>query len=372
MPGQIGETMKFMTRASTRLILTVCLLLPAGCGSRDGDGNSPESEKDSGTPVEVMTIEPADITSFVTATGAVDALYDARVSAETSGRVEAVLHEVGSEVERGGAVIRLDATTQRLNMKQAEARLRVAGATRVKAERDLKRMEELFAGHDIAEAEIEQARLLAEQAQGEHELAEASYWLAKKAFEDAWISAPFTGEVTATHVDIGEMISQGQAAFTIVQIDTVKIQVDISAADIGRVEATQPAEISVTALPDMSFRGEVSTVAIKASESTRTYPVEIVVDNRDHRLRPGMLADVGIVTGRRADVIAIPLDAVLQRNGSSVAFIEENGIAVERKLEIALQRGEEIIVTRGLATGERLIVVGQHSLEDGRKVIVTD
>jgi RND family efflux transporter MFP subunit len=174
------------------------------------------------------------------------------------------------------------------------------------------------------------------------------------------------------YVNVGEMVSTGMPVYTIVQIDTIRIDVNVSASDVGRLSEKMPAEVRIAALPDAQFSGWVSAVGVKADEVTRTYPVEVTVENHDHRLMPGMLADVKIITGRENDAIAIPLDAVLERKGSSVVFVEQNGRAIERKVEISSEHGAEAVVSSGLTPGEKLIVIGQHSLEDGRKVTVTD
>jgi RND family efflux transporter MFP subunit len=361
-----------MTRASLTFVLLGVLAL-AGCGGGNNDGEDPpETGVTSGVPVEIIVVNTTDITDFVDATGTVNALYDADVSAETSGRVERILKDVGNRVSAGDVVIELDGTTQRLNLQQNEARLRMAEASRTKAERDLRRMEGLFKESDISESELEQARLIAEQAIGEYELAEAAYGLARKALNDTGIESPFDGEVTGVYAEIGEMVAPGQIVYTVVQADTVEIKADLSAADIGRVRKRLPVEIYSTAFPDTCFPGVVSAVAVKAGEATRTFPIEIVAENEDHLLKPGMLADVRIVTGNRQGVIAIPPDAVLERDGREVVFVERNGVAIEKEVEVSGEQSEQIMVLSGLIAGERLIVVGQHSLEDGRAVIVTD
>jgi len=354
------------------ILVLIGALLFTGCGDGSNDENSPGTYATEGVPVEIITINTVDIVNTVDATGAVSALYDADVSAETSGRVVSIPHDVGSRVEKGDAVIQLDDAVQRFNLQQSDARLKIAKAALTKAEKDLGRMEDLFANEDISQNDIEQARLRAEQARGEYQAAEAAFGLAKKALDDVGIAAPFNGEVTATYVDVGEMVSPGLVVYTIVEVDTAKIKVDISASDIGKLRDGLPVEVYVTALPDETFHGEVSAVAVKANEMTRTFAVEILVENLDHRLRPGMLASVRIIIGSREGVIAVPLDAVLKRDGNNVVFVEQEGRAIERNIEISSELGEEVVISSGLAVGDHLIVVGQHNLEDGRKVLVTD
>jgi RND family efflux transporter MFP subunit len=350
----------------------ILILLIAGCGN--SDESSAGDENTVGTPVEVITVTTSDIVSSIEATGVVEARYDADVSSEAVERVVEIVHDVGSRVSLGEPVIQLDDDRARFNLQQAEAQFSIARVARDKAEKDIKRMRELYAAEDVdvSDSEMEQAELMAEQARGEFELADAALKLSRKALDDTGIRAPFDGVVTATYVNVGEMVVQGQIAYTIVQVDTIEIEVGISGTDIARVRAQLPVEIRTTAIPDRLFRGEVASVALKASEMTRTYAVKILSENMDNGLRPGMLADVSIITGLYEDVIAIPMDAVIQRNGRQTVFVEQSGIAVEREITVTSIHGEQMVISSGISAGERLIVSGQQSLQDGREVIVTD
>lgn len=358
--------------SNTLALIFLAALLIAGCSDSNNNSDSSEDDASRYLPVEVEIVRTGDLLNFVVATGTVYALYDADVSAETSGRVTEIVRQVGSYVESGQVVVTLDEATQILNLQQSRARLKIAEAAHSKAERDLERMERLFADGDISISEIEQARLLAQQSEGEHELAEATTGLAEKAFDDTRIGAPFDGEITAVYVDVGEAVALGQIVYTVVQTDTVKIKVDVSAADIALVHSGLPAEISTTVFPDTFFAGEVSAVAVKSNQATRTYLVEVLAENYERSLRPGLLADVRIVTGREANAIAIPLDAILRRNGKDVVFVEQNGISHMREVEISSERGSEAVIASGLSAGEKLIVVGQHNLRDGQKVLITE
>lgn len=351
----------------------ILILLTAGCGDGD-DASSTGDVNTAGTPVEVVTVTTTDIVSSIDATGVVEARYDADVSAEAAGRVVEIVHDVGSQVSVGEPVIQLDDDRARFNLQQAEAQFSIARVARDKAEKDIKRMRELYVAEDVdvSESEMEQAELMAEQARGEFELADAALKLSQKALDDTGIRAPFDGAVTATYVNVGEMVVQGQIAYTIVQVDTIEIEVGISGTDIAGVRKHLPVEIRTAAIPDRLFRGEVASVALKANEVTRTYAVKILSENMDNDLRPGMLADVSIITGLFEDVIAIPIDAVIQRNGRQTIFVEQGGVAMEREITVASIHGVQMVISNGISAGERLIVSGQQSLQDGRKVIVTD
>jgi len=352
------------------LLIAVALLLLscAGEGDNEIDGNGEVTA----VPVEIEIVQARDMQTEIKATGVVRAHYDANVSAETFGRVLRIVNDVGSRVATGDDVIELDDRTQRLDVQKSRAQLDIAAASDSKGQSDLVRMEKLYLTKDISESEIEQARLLAATTRGEHELAKAVLGLAEKALADTRVSAPFDGEITAVYADVGEMIAAGQIAFTVVQIDTLEIRIDISAADISKLAVGQPAVVTVPAFPGDLFHGVVKSIAVKASESTRTYPVEVLLANSSNSIKPGMLANISITIGRQEGVIVVPVSAVLRRNGNTVVFVDVNSTAKSQAVTVSSERGAEAVISSGLSAGDRLIVVGQNSLQDGSAIVVTD
>lgn len=350
-------------------IFTLAFLILACGGSSENAVPDAESK---GVPVEIVTVEAEDIDVRVERSGVVEALYDADVAAETSGPVEEIVRDVGDRAEKGDPVILLDDETQTLNLQKASASLRVAKAAQEKAKRDLERMESLFESNDISETELEQARLLAEQTAGEYELARAAHGLAEKAVRDARIPAPFGGEIAEIYVSVGEMVNMGQPAYAIVETDTIRIYIDISAGDLTKVRPGQPAELTVESYPGEVFPGVLRAVSSKADPATRTYQAEIRVANPDAKLKPGMLAEVSLITRTMNDVVAIPGDAIVERDNASVVFVADGNTAARRSVTITERIGGRVIVTGGVNSGESLIVVGQHGLSDGDKIIITE
>ncbi|MBU1319318.1 MAG: efflux RND transporter periplasmic adaptor subunit [candidate division Zixibacteria bacterium] len=352
------------------LLIAIALLLLSCAG--DSDSEIDVNVETTAVPVEIAIVQASDVQEEIDATGVVRAHYDANVSAETFGRVLRIVNDVGSKVAAGDDVIELDDRTQRLDVQKSRAQLDIAAASDAKMQSDLIRMEKLYLTKDISESEIEQARLLATTTRGEHELTKAVLGLAEKALADTRVSAPFGGEITAIYADVGEMVAAGQIAFTIVQIDTLEIHFDVPAADISSLAVGQPAVVTVPAFPGNLFHGIVKSIAIKASESTRTYPVEVLLANSSNGIRPGMLADVGITTGRQEGVIVVPASAVLRRNGKTVVLVDVNSTAKSKAVTVSSERGAEVVISSGLAAGDRLIVIGQNSLQDGSAIVVTD
>jgi RND family efflux transporter MFP subunit len=113
-------------------------------------------------------------------------------------------------------------------------------------------------------------------------------------------------------------------------------------------------------------------VSSKADPATRTYQAEIRVANPDALLKPGMLADIKLITRTMNDVVTIPGDAIIERDGESVVFVVDGNTASRRKLSVSERIGDRVVITDGVNPGEFLVVVGQHGLSDGNKVIITE
>lgn len=323
-------------------------------------------------PVEVLIVRGGDVSESVDAVGTVEALYDADVSAETSGQLLSIASDVGSWVFSGDAVLLLDDETQMLQLDRIKAQLDIAEAAYEKAVKDLVRIEELHASRDISETEFEQTKLMAKTAKGEYDLALASHALGMKALDDTRISAPFDGEITSVYVDPGEMVTTGQIVYTIVRTDTIEINVEVSIEEALSLWTGMNVDIMSRSIPDTVFYGVVHSVSVKASEATKRYPVRVLVPNACGILLPGMHTDIKIITGNLSNAITVPPDAVLNRNGAKVVFVVENDLAVMKEVSIAAQGSNNIVLSSGIAAGEALVVVGQHSLRDGQEVTITE
>ncbi len=360
--------MRNVAQAITAGLIT---LLIAACGGESSDNNN-VSDGPQAVPVEVMIVQRGDVSRYVDAVGTVEALYDADISAETSGQLLSIASDVGSWVFSGDAVVILDDETQMLQLDICKAQLDIAEAAHEKAVKDLVRIEDLYASHDISESEFELTRLMAKSAKGELDLALASHALGLKVLDDTRISAPFDGEITAVYVDPGEMVALGQIVFTIVRTDTIEINVEVSVEDALSLWPGMDADIRSRSIPDTVFYGILHSVSVKASEVTKRYPVRVLVPNECGTLLPGMHTEIRIITGSISDAIIVPLDAILNRNGKRVVFVVENGVAVMREVSIVAKQSTDVVLSSGIAAGETLVVVGQHSLRDGQEVTITE
>jgi len=189
-------------------------------------------------------------------------------------------------------------------------------------------------------------------------------------FTKAEVRAPINGTVIRYYVDIGDAVipqepMPQEPVLNIAYMDKVKIVVNVGEKDIPKVRKDEKVHISVVAYPGESFLGKVVRVAPAVDPRSRKLNVEVEVDNKDRRLKPGMYADVDIIYKEHKNVLVVPRIAVLEKEGRDILFTVEDGRARLREVKTGASDEERIEIVEGLKEGESVIVEGNYGLPDG-------
>jgi RND family efflux transporter MFP subunit len=336
--------------------------------------------------------------SVLDASGYVTARRLATVSAKVTGRVRDVLIEEGMRVEEGQVLARLDdtdAAAQRAlsaaQLESARSQLAEIRTNLVNAEREAARQDELATRKLTSAQAVDAARtaaaaLRARLTSTERQVgvAERSLALAEIEVDNTIVRAPFAGVVTVKAAQPGEMISPLSAGGsftrtgigTIVDMDSLEIQVDVNENFIGRVQPEQPVEATLNAYPEWKIPARVIAIIPTADRTRATVKVRIGFETGDTRIVPDMGVRVAFLDESAAKPAAEPLPGVLvpraalRREGErDVAFVL-NGDAVARR-EVVLgtvSAGDLRQVVSGVAAGDRVVVSGPEQLEDGQRV----
>jgi len=334
--------------------------------------------------------------SVLDASGYVTARRQATVSAKITGKVTEVLIEEGMRVNEGAVLARLDDMEARQQLAMARAQLAHArsqdGEIRAQleqAERDYVRAQELFKRQLVAEQSLDAARAQRDMlraklvaAQELVRVATESVSMAEVQLDNTVIRAPFGGIVIAKSAQPGEMISPISAGGgftrtgigTIVDMDSLEIQVDVNESFINRVVAGQPVEATLNAYPDWKIPGSVIAIIPTADRSKATVKVRIAIRSKDARIVPDMgvrVAFLGAAPSAPAPVatgVLVPAEAV---RGDAV-FVYAEGKVERRAVTPGQAIGTEREIVKGLRAGERVVVAPPASLRDGSAVRVTD
>ena len=191
-------------------------------------------------------------------------------------------------------------------------------------------------------------------------------------FEKAPVESPLRGIVGRIFVDKGQNVNTQTQVALVVNMDKVKISLDIPEIHLPRISLGQKAKITLDAYPDEVFMGEVSKISPVLDLETRSAPVEISVDNPKHILNSGMFAKVKLILSERKGVPVILKEGVIGRAPELYVFAVKDKKAALRKITLGIRRGEYYEVTSGLKEGDLVVVLGQQRLREGSEVITEE
>lgn len=352
------------------LLAAAALVLAAGCGRQPAE--NPEAEAapapEVATPVRVITLAEEPFELGVHLSGGTEARYEVEIVAQLAGEVERFDAEPGDRLAEGDLILAVDARPYRAAVDQARAGVLAAESALRQADRELERSRELKARGRISDAEFEGVELMQLQAKSGLLGARAGLTQAELMLEDAEIRAPFTGRLAFKGVDVHEQIAPGMPVAAVVDLSGIVVRGGVGERDAVRLSPGMAAEVVVPALGEAAFPGRVTNVGVRSHPATRSFEVEIRVDNPEGRILSGMAARAKVVVETMSGVIAVPESAIVEQYGKPVLFVVTDGRAERREVSLGERDGDRVLVASGLAGGERLIVKGQWSVRDGLAV----
>ena len=334
--------------------------------------------------------------SVLDATGYVVARRMATVSAKVTGRVRDVRIEEGQRVEEGQVLATLDpvdADAQRAlaasQVNAAQSQIGSVQAQLKEAEANAARLGALVGQKLISRAQYEQSvaardalRAQLATAQRNAQVARDGLRIADNGVDNTVVRAPFAGVVIAKSAQPGEIVSPLSAGGgftrtgigTIVDMDSLEVEVEVGEAFIGRVKPGMPTETVLNAYQDWKIPGKVIAIIPTADRGKATVKVRVGLDAKgDPRIVPDMGARVGFLEDAKPAQAAkpgvlAPAAAIVQRDGKDVAFVVVDGKAMQRTLALGRTLGEDREVLQGLAGGDAVVLDPPEQLVDGVRV----
>jgi RND family efflux transporter MFP subunit len=359
------------------LSLAVILIFAAGCGNKDQQGTG----IDKPLPVTVSKAKKENISTKTIITGKVTPLSEVVLIPKIAGKVAQVTVDVGSAVKKGSTLVKLDTTDLQISLNSAATGLQSARLTHNQAvlnynnARDnYDRMVSLYNEGAISKQQLEQAELsynLARDSMNAPAVASAQNQVAniKNQISNGTITSPIDGEIAMRSIDPGEMASPTQPVMTVVNIDKVYIEGTVAESDVAMVSEGQKVTVKVDAAGG-TFEGSVKILSPVANAQTKGYPIKIEINNSGHKLKPGMFAEIQMVTKSKNDAVVILKEALVIRGSDKVLYIVKNGVVEERKVTTGIEGDDKVEISAGLTVGEEFVIEGQQSLFDKAKVTV--
>ncbi len=338
------------------------------------------------------------------ASGYVIARRQATVSAKVTGKIEEVLVEEGMAVERGQVLARLDDVLDRAELALAQARLRaaesavrefeisLADARRTLDRRQELRQRDLASQSDVDQAstQVERFEVLLQARRDDVAIARLTVELQQQRVDELTIRAPFSGVVVAKAAQPGEMVSPISAGgghtrtgiCTIVDMNSLEIEVDVNEAYIQRVVTGQPATAVLDAYPNWEIPARVIAVVPTADRQRATVRVRVGFEESDARILPEMGVRVRFLEPEQvvadgnqepARGYLLPASAIRREDGRNVVFVVSGGRVERRGVQVSEQRGDEVVVSAGVRADEQVVAAAQHAaLRDGQRARISN
>lgn len=341
-------------RIAAALVAAVAALqLLTGCKPRSGAGGPPGGFPP--TQVVAVAAKSQPVTESLSLVGSIAANEMVELQSETEGVIQEILFAEGQRVTKDQLLFRLDDTKLAAAVAESESNFKLSQA-------NFERAKQLFKGTLVSQQEYDQASAT-------FDLNQATLGLKQRQLKDARINAPFAGISGARKVSPGQVITKGTVLTALVDLDPVKVEVNVPERYLQRLKIGQPLDFTVAAFPGEKFHGEVYFISPQINENLRTALVKARIPNPDAKLLGGMFASMELTLQVRDAAIVIPEPALMSNGDNfSVFVVDKDGKAQIRPVQVGLRLAGKAEVVKGVSMGEMVVVEGVQKLGPGSPV----
>ncbi len=304
----------------------------------------------------LFQLEPTPIRDRLNLPGSIEPWTQLELMAKVAGTITEVLVREGDKVKEGDVLARIEANDYTIALKRAKAAHKLAKA-------EFERDKAVYAKGVIPTAELDTKETTMQTAMADVENAELM--LAR-----CTITAPMDGVIRRLDAKIGLLLSVGDPIGEMLHIDRVKAVVGIPESDISAIRKLNEVDLTLKALDGLVVTGKKHFLSPSPDTAARLYRLELALDNSDGEILPGMFIRANVVKRAVDDAIVIPFYSVISRNNEQYVFIEENGLAKKRHVQLGIMENWMVQVTEGLEPGEKILIEGHRDVEHDQKVKV--
>lgn len=338
--------------------------------------------------VETGKIKKGDMYDAGIFSGSIEAESKFQVAPKISGRIKKVNFNIGDSIKNGDIVAELDDEELVLAVQQSESALEIAKANYNESgelleisKREYNRVQTMRKQKVASEVEVENASAdyktrsakhminKSQLSQSEASLAKEKLKLAYSKVDSSWNSGSDTRFVAERFLDEGAMVTANTPIISVIDIDTLKVVIDVVERDYFKIHQGMEASVIPTAMPEKAFTAKVSRVAPMLDEVSRQARIELTLDNRNHELKPGLFVSVKIIYDNHKDTTIVPIEALVTRDEKEGVFLVDETAKVGRFVPVksGYRNSKEVEICTPEITG-RVVTLGQHLLEDGMSV----
>lgn len=369
------------------LISTIAIgsaLLISNCGKPNKANTVPEERI---IPVNVTTVTNGSVENKINFLGDIKAYREVNVYSTIPEKITSLNVDINDVVQKGDVLATVNDIKIRQGVLQAEAGLASAKAQYENVSTEWNRIQKLYKESAVSKSQYDAVRTQKEAAEAAVKQLSAGLKSAKEQLADTKIKAPISGIISARNFNFGDQTSPQYPAFTIVDMDTVKIYIDIVEYQVAQIKEGQKALIRVTGYPNKVFEGVVAKVYPTLNPLSRSVKAEIVVDNEDLPLKPGMYANVVVITDRKDNVPVIPPYSIIEKTnleylGGEISntrvktekyvYVIREDIAYQKQIATGIEEAKAIEIINGINIGDVIVTRGQHDLSDSTPVRIIE
>ncbi len=322
--------------------------------------------------VVTAAVEQGEIRPPLILVGTAEPRYTAEVACEVDGLVEQLTVRRGDRVHKGDLLAKQRTLPLKLRLQESRAQLREVLARIEKAQADVRRAERLFDQKFISEEQLQERRTdLDALGQRERRL-RAAIRIVEDSLARMEIRAPFDGSIVAERTEVGQWLDAGDPVIVLSDLSVIHIMVPIPEQQIHRITRGGSVAVTIDALPGRALSGTISAIVPRADTGSRSFPVQVNVENRDGAILAGMLARVTFHPVTLAAALVVPKDALVpQPEGGGYLVKVSNGTASWVQVKVLESYGDRYAVeplNKDLAAGDRVIVRGNERVRPGQTV----
>ncbi|MFA6335078.1 MAG: efflux RND transporter periplasmic adaptor subunit [Bacteroidales bacterium] len=325
------------------------VLLLGSCSSNKQKDNSDAGSK--AVSVKVVEVNKQMVDQKVEFTGNIEPFVKNNISSAAAQRIEKIYVEVGSRVQKGQLLVQMES----VNYSQARSQLE-------NLKLDLSRIEALYKAGGVAAQQYDQMKT-------QVDVAEQSI---KNLAENTKLLSPISGVVTQRNFDNGDLAT-GMPILVVMQIQPVKILINISEEYFPQVKIGTPVQIKLDVYEGKIYQGKVSLIYPTIDPSTRTFQAQVSIANANSEIRPGMFARATVNFGTKERVV-VPDKAVIKQTGTNdrYVYVLNGDIVNYTKVQLGNKVGSIYEIMSGVEAGQKVVVAGQSRLSDLSKVKIAD
>jgi len=298
--------------------------------------------------VRVQEAKVKDVEQSYELTATVQPQAKNSIAPSAPGRIRNILVEVGQHISKGQKLVQMDVA----NLSNLETQ-------NENVKRTYKRVQELFNVGGASQQDLDNAKLQLDVAQTN----------LKNLTENTFLLSPISGIVTARNYDNGDMYSGQMPVLSVMNINPVKLLINVSESYYSQVKVGMPIDVKFDVFGEQNFQGKVNLIYPTIDDRSRTFGVEIKLNNNNNKIRPGMFARVTLEFGKAKRVV-VPDIAIVKQAGSGAkyVYVYSDGKVQYKQIEIGRRVDADYEILSGLTAGEQIVVAGQSKLVDGAEV----